>query len=332
MLPDLEPTNPPGPARPNDRLGLLLALGGRLGVAVSTVLGATALLLTLLVFAPGDPIDLLPNAAEVRPQLEREWGLDQPAPVRWVRQLGRWMVLDLGTSYAYRPGAEVTRVIAVPVARTAALVGAASALVMVWGTALAFLTAGRRAPIRVAVQMASLAPGFLLAHGAVAVGNEAAWTAMGRGWIARPEWFALPDQASSVRTAIAIGVLALGSGALSEVHAEVEDALVRLRSSPWVDAARARGARTGPLVLRGLLAPLAATVANRATLLVGGAIVVEKLLLLHGAGAVLWEAAVLRDYDLALSIAVLAAVFVAGIRLLSDAVRIAVDPRLREVG
>lgn len=318
--------------RPPEGVGLLLALASRLGVAVATVLGATALLLALLVFAPGDPIDLLPNAAEVRPQLERDWGLDQPAPIRWIRQLGRWMVLDLGTSYAYRPGAPVTGVIAVPVARSIGLVAAASVLVMTWGTTLAFLTAGRRAPIRVAVQAASLAPGFLLAHVAVAVANESAWTAIHHGWIARPEWFALPDQASPVRTGVAVVILAVGSGALSEVHAEVEDALVRLRASPWVDAARARGARTGPLILRGLLAPLAATVANRATLLVGGAVVVEKLLLLHGAGAVLWEAAVLRDYDLALSIAVLAAVFVAGVRLLSDAVRIAVDPRLREVG
>jgi ABC-type dipeptide/oligopeptide/nickel transport system permease component len=157
-----------------------------------------------------------------------------------------------------------------------------------------------------------------------------AWWAIGHGLIERPGWFALPDQASAVRTGLAVAILGVGSGALSEVHAEVEDALVRLRSSPWVDAARARGAATWPLILRGLIAPLAATVANRTALLVGGAVVIEKLLLLRGAGAILWDAAVLRDYDLALSIAVLAAALVAGSRLGADLVRIAADPRLRE--
>lgn len=317
---------------PASSTAFLLALAGRLAVAIATLLGATGLLLALLVLAPGDPIDLLPNASEVRPQLEKEWGLDRPAPVRWVRHFGRLVVLDLGTSYAYRPGAPVADVIAVPVVRTVGLVGSASALVVTWGTTLAFVTAGRRSTTRIGVQMVSLVPGFVLVHALVGTTNAAAWWAMGHGWIDRPEWFALPDQASGMRTGIAIGILAVGSGALSEVHAEVEDALVRLRASPWVDAARARGAPTWPLVARGLVAPLASTVANRAALLVGGAVVIEKLLLLHGAGAVLWEAAVLRDYDLALSIAVLAAAGVAGTRLVADAVRVAIDPRLRELG
>jgi ABC-type dipeptide/oligopeptide/nickel transport system permease component len=181
------------------------------------------------------------------------------------------------------------------------------------------------------VQAVSIAPVFLLAHVAVAALNGVAWAAMERGWIARPDWFALPDQPSALRTALAVVLLAVGSGALAGVHGEVEDALVRVRASPWVDAARARGEPTGAMVLRALAPELAGTAASRAALLVGGAVIVEKVLLLNGAGAVLWSAALLRDSELALSIGVLAAALVAAARLAADAVRVAIDPRLRRV-
>ncbi|MEQ1503156.1 MAG: ABC transporter permease [Myxococcota bacterium] len=309
------------------------AIGARILAAVATLVGATALLLALLVWAPGDPIDVVtPIGADaaLRPQLEREFGLDRPATVRWLSHLARFATLDLGTSYAYRPGAPVAELLPVPAARTFGLVAGASALVVGWGTALALATAGRPSIVRSVVHAISLAPGFALAHAAVASINAVTWWAITRGTVARPEWFALPDQPSAVRTSVAVVVLAVGSGALAEVHAEVEDAIVRIRTSPWIDAARARGASTWPLVLRALIPSVAATLAGRATLLVSGAVVIENVLLLRGIGAVLWRAAELRDYELALSIAVLLAGFVAGARLLADGVRFAVDPRLRE--
>ena len=58
--------------------------------------------------------------------------------------------------------------------------------------------------------------------------------------------------------------------------------------------------------------------------------ILEKVLLLNGVGAILWQAALLRDYDLALGISLLAATFVSLARLAGDTVRIAVDPRLQE--
>lgn len=309
---------------------LVLAIAGRLLAAVATLLGATALLLALLVLAPGDPIDLLPNADEVRPTLEAQWGFDRPAAERWALHLARLARLDLGTSLAYRPGAPVAEVLAGPAARSALLVGASLLLVTAWGTLLAFATAGRPSRARAVVQAVSITPVFLLAHAVVGALNGATWWAVGQGLLARPDWFALPDQPSVLRSVLAVVLLAVGSGALAEVHGEVEDALVRIRASAWVDAARARGQPSWPLVLRALVPPVAHTLANRAALLVGGAVVVEKVMLLNGAGAVLWSATLLRDYELALSIAVLAAALVAATRLLADGVRVVVDPRLRE--
>lgn len=315
----------PGPtarSRGSGSVWVARAVVARLGAAVATVVSAVLLAWALVVLAPGVPFDSQAQAEEC--------GFGGGPVVRWTRPLVRLATFDLGTSCSVRPGTPVVELVARPAVRTAALVAAASASVMAWGTALAFVTAGRRWLVRGVAQAVSLAPTFALVHGLVTALNEGAWWAIGEGWIARPAWFALPDTPSATRTALAVVVLAVGSGALAEVHAEVEDALVRIRGAPWVDAARARGARTWPIVLRALLAPLAAAMANRTALLIGGALVVERVLLMRGVGALLWDAAEGRDYDLALAITAFAAVLVAGARFGADLVRLGVDPVLRE--
>ena len=152
---------------------------------------------------------------------------------------------------------------------------------------------------------------------------------MNKGWIGRPDWFALPDEPSAVRTVLAIMVLAVGSGALAEVTSEVENALVEIRRSGYVDAARACNAKVWPHVVINLVNPLATIAMTRTAFFVGGLVIVEKVLLLNGVGAILWQAAILRDYELAMGISLLAAALVAFTRLTGDTVRMVVDPRLR---
>lgn len=297
---------------------------------VATLGGAMAFVLALLVTAPGDPIDLIPNGAELRPQLEEEWGLDQPAIVRFFTFAGRLLSLDFGMSLSYRPGARVWDVIAGPATGSVALAMAGLGLALAAGTGLAFLTARGQRHVRIAVQVVSIVPLFLFAHGLVTFLNESTFALVQEGIIARPSWFALPDQPSTLRTSIAIVLLAVASGTLAETHAQVHDALARIEASPYIDAARARGAPLWPHVWRNLVPELAATAAERVAFVVGGVVIAEKVLLLNGVGAVLWDAALLRDYDLALVIALLSAAFVSSVKLVAEVVRATVDPRLRE--
>ncbi len=296
---------------------------------VATVAGASAFVLLLLEAAPGDPIDLLPNGEDVRSVLEQEWGLDQPLVWRWLQFLARACTGDLGTSLAYRPGAPVLDVIAGPALRSSAYFFSAMALCMGVGTALGTLTAGRARWLNPFVSVLSLPPLFLLAHLCVNALNGLAWRAIQAGAIERPDWFALPDQASLLRTSLAIALLAVGSGALSDVHGQVEEVLTDVRSSAYVDHARARGKPVLPHILANLVAPLAGIATSRAAFFAGGLVVLEKVLLLNGVGAILWQAAQLRDYNVALGVTLLMATLVAGVRLIGDVVRTIADPRLR---
>ncbi len=308
---------------------LVLAVGTRLGVFAATLLGAVVSVQILLALAPGDAIDVLPNGDALRAGLAAEWGLDQPLPVRLVRTSGRIFSGDLGVSLTYRPGAPVAELVLDTGLRSLGLL--APALVLAVGLAAglgAWSAAGGTRVLRT-VQAVSVIPAFLTAYVLVAALNAGTWALIQSGRIARPDWFALPDTASAVRTAIAITVLAVASGGLTEMHAACDAELRRLRTAPFVEAATARGAPIWPVILHNFAAPLAAIAASRAAWLVGNLVVVEKLLLFSGAGAMLWQACRLRDYPLAIGGTLAAATLVSGARLLADLFRLAVDPRLR---
>ena len=79
-----------------------------------------------------------------------------------------------------------------------------------------------------------------------------------------------------------------------------------------------------------LVAPMAAVLSSRAVFAVGGLVILEKVLLLNGAGSLLWESCLRRDAPLAVGLGLGAALVVAGTRLVGDVARVTFDPRTRE--
>ena len=148
--------------------------------------------------------------------------------------------------------------------------------------ALAWWTAGTPSKLRVLVQVVSVAPVFLFAYLLVIGINDATFALLEGGYIDRPDWFALPDQPSWVRTALAIAAMAIGSGCLTELHAGSENELVQIRTSGFIDAVRARGGPAAPHVLPNLVAPLATLAAGRVGFLVGGLVVSCTLVFVLG--------------------------------------------------
>ena len=231
---------------------------------------------------------------------------------------------DLGLSLTVRPGASVWDLAMASGSRSARLLIPAALLSLSLSLLLAW--SGRRMRLLHAV---SVMPVFLMAYLLVFSLNETAFALIQEGRISRPSWFALPLNESPVRSLVAIAVLATGSGALSSLTGELAESMRHIRSSAWLEAARARGTPLLPHMLGNLLPPLLTGLASQIAFLTGGLIVIEKVLLLNGAGALLWEAALQRDHPLAMGLALLAAVVVCGARLLANLGRVLIDPRLR---
>ncbi len=308
--------------------------------ALASMLAAAALLHALVALAPGDAAELAAGGELVatsgddtlRDGLRAAWGLDAPVGMRIVEGLTRAAAGDLGTSWTVRPGAPVRALVAEAFGPTLARTGAAIALVAALSAPLAAAAARGgwiAVGVRAAVRLASSPPAFLAAFLSVTALNAAAWSAMERGWIARPGWFALPDEPSALRLGLAVLIMAVAGGGLAEPHAALTEELARVRRAPFVDAVRARGGRVVPRLAHHLLAPTAATLAARVPWTLGAAVVVERLMLLPGAGSLLWQACRLRDAPLAVGIALVAAGAVIGTRLCADLARTWVDPRER---
>ena len=297
---------------------------------VLVLVGALAFVELLLWAAPGDAIDLVPNGLELRSALSSEWGLDRPLPVRIGQRLLDASRGDLGESLIVRPGASVLSLTMASALRSVWLLFPALMLSMGTAFLLAYSEQGRARLATGLVQAVSTVPVFLLAWCGVFALNSVAFWLMERGLIARPGWFALPLSDSSVRTALAITALGVGSGVLSGAHTELSAEMRRLLQGPMVFGLRARGTPIARHLVSNLLAPLASLAASRLTFLLGGLVIVETVLLCNGAGSLLWQATLGRDYPLAAGLTLAAAAVVSSGRLLSELVQLIVDPRLQE--
>ena len=293
-------------------------------------MGAVILVQLLLGLAPGDAIDMLPNSEEARSVLAAEWHLDESLASQVVSYLADISRGNFRHSLVYRSGMAVFDVIGVPGVHSAWRLAIALLVVMLLGTSMAWWTSGmKRPPVRFMVPMVSIVPVFLLAHLLIHVLNSLTWYGMSNSWIARPEWFALPAEPSFIRTSLSIIVLAVGSGALSDVHTALENTFKEIRRSDYVLAARARGAPIWPHVWRNSLVPLIGVAARRIPMMIGGLVILEKIFLLNGIGSILWEAAILRDFPLATGITVVIAVVVASVEWIRRTSGAILDPRLR---
>ena len=115
----------------------------RVLTAIPVLAGISLILFTLLALAPGDPFEELatnPNVpAEVRMNLRKQFGLDDPIMVRYVRWFGSMMKGDWGFSFASR--IDVDTLILQRLPTTLFVLGSAQVL------ALAH-RAARRCPVR----------------------------------------------------------------------------------------------------------------------------------------------------------------------------------------
>lgn len=110
-------------------------------------------------------------------------------------------------------------------------------------------------------------------------------------------------------------------------------AMVDAFDSDFVAAARARGVPHRRVLLRYVLRngciPAIVVLGLNVGWLVGNTLVVEKVFALPGAGALLIDSTLARDFPVVQGLALVIAVLVIATNLLTDVVRVRLDPRLR---
>jgi peptide/nickel transport system permease protein len=318
----------------------------RLLGAIPLLLGVATLIFFVLALAPGDPTSayLNPNIpTEVVEQLRRNFGLDQPIYIRYLKWLGAFFTGNFGFSLAQsRPVADILME-ALP--NTLILASAALFLVFLVGVLIGVLQA---------VRQNTFVDGFLSVVSLFFYSMPSFWLAMMLMLIfalKAHEWnwpIALPptgvtsvdydflSRGEQVRDRIAhlvLPVMTLTLALAAGIARYTRGQMLEVIRQDFVRTARAKGLPERTVImkhaLRNSLIPVVTLLGLYLPLLFSGAVFIEVIFAWPGMGRVIVDAIFQRDYPLVMATSFIFAVMVVLGNLLADVLYAVVDPRIR---
>ncbi|MEA2513410.1 MAG: peptide/nickel transport system permease protein [Thermomicrobiales bacterium] len=305
--------------------------------SVTILFGISVLVFVLVELAPGDVVDAMISpedfvTPEVKAQLRTELGLDEPAPVRYVRWLGRTVQGDFGYSLASRK--PISEMILARMPTTLELVGFALVLSVVLGVGTGVIAA---------VKQYSWAD-YLATFSAFA-------------WLSIPEFFLgmlmiylfavrlnwFPAFGTSTAGAenhlldrldhLILPGITLGLGLTAALTRYTRSSLLEVLNSDYMTTARAKGLQERSVIvrhgLRNALIPIITVVAFRMPYLISGAVIIETVFQWPGLGFLTLNAATQKDYPLIMALALAVSVIVIASSFVADVAYSFIDPRIR---
>ena len=322
----------------------------RVLLAIPLLLGIATVLFFVLHLAPGDPTSTLfgPNVSEQAvEQLRRNWGLDQPMHVQYVKWLGAVLTGDLG--YSFTRNTPVSTLLLRILPNTLVLSGAALVLAFAGGIALGIVQALKRNTLVDSVLSAvSLffysMPSFWLALMMILVFSLFAGTVWDWPFSFPPSGMVSPDHDLMGfwdRLGDRIAHLVLPATTLALVLAAglaryVRGSMLEVMGQDYVRTARAKGLPERTVivrhVLRNALIPVVTLVGLYLPFLFSGAVFVEVVFSWPGMGKLMVDAITQRDYPVVLGGGLLFAGIVVAGNVVADLLYRVVDPRIRYDG
>ncbi|MBB3810278.1 ABC transporter permease [Pseudochelatococcus contaminans] len=290
---------------------------------------------SLLYLTPGGPLAMFAETPGMTQEdverLERQLGLDQPAPIQYLRWAGGLVVGDWGRSY--RDDSPVLEVIGSRIGQTFKLMLAATAVAMSVGLATGILGAvrqyGRFDRVTTILTMIALSiPTFWFGLLVIYVFSQRL------GWI--PPGNAAPVGDDSWLSALhhLIGpALVLGLLSTAVWSRYMRSAVLETLAQDYIRTARAKGVLRSRLlfhhVLRNALLPMITLIGLELPSLFGGALVTETVFTWPGMGRLFFDSISYRDYPVILGMLIFSAILVISSNLIADTLYGVADPRLR---
>lgn len=309
----------------------------RLLINIPVLFGITVLVFTFILLAPGDPVSayLKPEMGAnpvLREQLRKELGLDQPAPVRYLRWLGQTLQGNLG--YRAVGGQPVARVLQRALLASIILMGAALIIGCLVGIPLGILSALRQYSA-LDFTLTGLAflgvssPSFLLGLGGLYIfGLKLGIFPIG-GMVTPAQDFSILDFAHH----LALPALILAFAYIAILMRYTRSSMLEVIHAAYITTAWAKGLKARTIVLihafRNALIPIITVIGLALPDMVGGAVITETVFTWPGMGSLLVEGVAGRDYPLIMGISLVVGVTVLIANLLADIAYALADPRIR---
>lgn len=310
-----------------------MTLARRLGIFAVTAAAASVVVFALLAVLPGDParIALGVQASEEAVARERAaMGLEVSAPQRYAGWVWAMLRGDMGESYLTRQpvGPEIADRLQVTLWLVGAGMLVALALAVPLGIAAA-VRAGRPdgAVIGGISQVGIAIPAFLAGVLLSTV------FAVELGWLPSSGWQAPIEGIGGFLSHLALPALALGLVQGSVLTRYVRSAVLDQLGEDYLRTARAKGlTRTRALLRHGLrnaAVPVLTVAGVQLSVLLIGAVVVERVFVVPGLGSLLLDKVGQRDMAAVASIVMVLVLLVLVVNLVVDVLYTVIDPRLR---
>jgi ABC-type dipeptide/oligopeptide/nickel transport system permease component len=293
---------------------------------VSFFIAFTAVFVALRLL-PGDPVtaELVQSGADqaLIDAQRQALGLDQPLITQFGQSLLRLLTGDLGQSLS--SGLPVRAAVSAGLGHTLALAAASAGVALGLGLTLGVMSSAgprRIRPVASALTAAALSVPVYWS-GTLAVLVMSVWLNL------------LPSSGSGGLQHLILPAAVLGFHAAGAVARAAHVIIREIANGDHVRTARAKGLGStrvmGQHVLRSAAAPLIAISALQIGFLLSGTVVVETLFVRPGIGRLLLDAALRRDYPVAMGAVIVIAIIYLLVITAADVIMPLVDPRIRSL-
>ncbi len=302
---------------------------------ILAVLGVSVLIFFLVRLLPGNIVDIIAGtegqlSRAQRAAVLKEFGLDQPLPVQYLRWVGSMLQGNFG--WSFRTGQPVAALIAsrLPITIELALLAVLSvALVAIPFGVAASVTRSRR--VRTLVQIIGVLglslPNFWIAI-LLIIGASSLF-----GWLPAiiyvPPW---TDPWVNLQQMF-LPVLSLGLGLSAVVMRMTRSSMLEVLGQDFIRVARAKGLATRTVLLRhalrNALIPIVTVLGLQMGFLLGGVVITEQIFGLPGLGWTLLNGVYQRDYPVVQGTVMVFAVTFVLVNLFVDLLYTYLDPRIR---
>lgn len=307
----------------------LVYLGRRVAQIIPVLLLVTVIVFLMIHLIPGDPASVIlgtratPEAVAL---LHQQLGLDQPLPLQYAIFMRNLLALDFGQSIHYKTAVSDLLVQRMPV--TLILVAYTVVLTVLITIPLALYAA---------LQKDRLGDQIVRLLGMLALTTPSFWIAilLLLFFSVQLRLFPVGGLEKSVTGylhSLFLPALTLAFGLIAPLTRTLRASLIEVLQTDYVAFARAKGLSERKVLLwhvvRSGLIPAVSLLGVNLSFLIGGTVVVEKLFALPGAGALMVESIFARDYPVIQALALIFALLVVLINLVTDMIYATLDPRI----
>jgi peptide/nickel transport system permease protein len=310
----------------------------RLLISIPTLIAISVIIFTILALAPGDPLGEFASnpaiTAEVRENIRRSLGLDQPIPIRYLKWFWAFLWGDMGYSFTSR--SPVLNLLLQRLPTTLWVVGSAYLVALLIAFPLGIISALRRysATDQIITTFAflgfSIPPFFTGLLLIIIFSVQLGWLPfIYNSTLQVTDWSTFLELIK--QSIMPVSVLALYQSAV--LMRFIRSSVLEELNQEYVRTAYAKGLSQISVlknhILRNAMIPVVTLIALDIPAIFTGALVTEQVFRVPGIGALLIESIYRSDTPVVMAITFIYGILIVAFNLIADIVYGVLDPRVR---